>query len=782
MSDSNPSEPPRRSGSPRKLGLPRWRWWDQARPERGPDEGLTIGEAFRRAMFGVVVIGTAAVIAVAVFVGYCAYTLPLSKPPAPDAPQAATLFASADGRPMAARGVYHGDQIGADQLPADLANAVVAIEDRRFFDHGAIDPRGMFRAALRDLVGGGTVEGGSTITQQLARVSYLSQERTIRRKVQEAMLSFWLESRLSKKEILARYLNSVYFGAGAYGADAAGKRYFGKPATQLDLAESVMLAGLVRAPSQLAPNRNFDAAKKRADLVIQAMLDAGYIDKKRADELHAHPATLAVPPESEPGENYFIDAADSEVKGVLGALPLDLKVSTTVNERLQLAAEQTIGQWLDGEGARRHVEQAALVAMAPDGAVLAIVGGRDYKQSQFNRVTQAHRQPGSLFKVIVYLAALNNGFTPDSVLVDQPIQIGDWQPKDYERHYEGPVNLRTAFAQSINTISAQLVQTVGADKVIALAKSLGVQSQLDPVPSIALGTDAVTLMEMARVMDAVAVDSKSVEPYLVRTVIGPAGQPLYTRPDTVREPPPWERNGLMRLLEAVVQEGTGKPAQLPGRRVAGKTGTTQDYRDAWFVGFTTDLVVGVWCGNDDNSPMDGVTGGDLPAKIWHDFVAKAEQIIAAPPQAQPMPAPRVAAYTPAAPTSPAASPDVGSGSAAAPTQTPAEDASAAVISGVPKVLDTGTLQVHGKTVRLNGVEGQSGDLARELARYVRHRRVVCTPVDANADQYRCMIGPFDLSHAVLLNGGGRAAAGASDTLRSAEQDAQAAHRGLWQQQ
>ena len=798
MTDSNRPEPPKTPARPpRRVPIP-GRWWEQPRRDGTAGEpGLTIGEAFRRAMLGVVVIGAAAVIAVAVFIGYCAYTLPLSPPPPPDAPQAATMFVSAAGRPIAARGVYHGDPLTAQNVPDDLAHAVVAIEDRRFFEHGAIDPRGIFRAALRDVVGGARAEGASTITQQLARVSYLSPERTIRRKVQEIMLAFWLESRLSKKEILARYLNSVYFGAGAYGADAAAKRYFGKPATQLDLAQSVMLAGLIRAPSQLAPNRNLDAAKKRADLVIQAMVEAGYIDKQKAEALRTHPAKLAVPPEAEPGENYAIDTADAEIKSLLGSLPLDLNVSTTLDERLQLAAEETIDKWLAGEGARRHVGQAALVAMAPDGAILAMVGGRDYRESQFNRVTQAHRQPGSLFKVIVYLAALNSGYTPDSVLVDQPIQIGDWQPKDYERQYRGPVTLRTAFAESINTISAQLVQAIGADKVIALAKSLGVQSPLEPVPSIALGTDTVTLLDMTRAVDAVAIDSKSVDPYLVRTATGPAGQPIYTRPETVRDPPPWDRNGLVRLMEAVVQDGTGKAAQLPGRRVAGKTGTTQDYRDAWLVGFTSDIVVGVWCGNDDNSPMDGIAGGDIPAKIWHDFVAKAEQILATPPQAQPsqaqspqaqaqqqqspqpQPQPAQESPSPEPQIANAAPPaDSASGSTEEPQTTP-PDAAEPAISGVPKVVDTGTLRIHGKLVHLNGVEGQTGDFARELSRYIRHRRVVCTPAAPDGTQYHCLLGPYDLAEAVLLNGGGRAAADAPETLRNAEQNAQAAHRGIW---
>jgi 1A family penicillin-binding protein len=795
VSDSDRPEPSGRGTAPRPSDPAGKRhWWEQERRAGDDiDAGLSIGQAFRRAMLGLVLIGGGALAAIALFIGYCAYTLPLSLPPAPETPQAATVFAAADGRPLTARGVSHGDSITAAHLPRDLANAVVAIEDRRFYQHGAIDSLGILRAGTRDIIGGGAVEGASTITQQLARVAYLSQERTVRRKVQEIMLAFWLEARLSKNEILARYLNSVYFGAGAYGADAAAKRYFGKKATELDLAQSVMLAGLVRAPSQLAPNRNPDGAKKRAELVIQAMLDAGYIDKARAAELRNHPVTLAVPPEAEPGENYFVDAADNEVRRLMGSLPLDLSVSTTLDERLQRVAEQTVARWLDGEGARRHGGQAALVAMAPDGAILAMVGGRDYKQSQFNRATQAHRQPGSLFKVIVYLTALNNGYTPDSVMVDQPIQIDDWQPKNYEERFRGPVNLRTAFAESINTISAQLVQAIGADKVVAMAKSLGVQSQLDPVPSIALGTSQVTLMEMMRVMDEVAIDSKSVEPYLVRSVAAPTGQTLYTKPEAARDAPPWNRVGLMRLLEAVVTEGTGKAAKLEGRRVAGKTGTTQEYRDAWFVGFTTDIVVGVWVGNDDNSPTDGVTGGDIAAKIWHDFVGEAERILATPQQkepapqkdAPPTPAPRVAAATPEPPPLPAA-PDNGSGSTSAPPNNPAPDAALsappAEVTGVPKVIDTGTLQINGTTVHLSGVEGQAGEAARNLNRYIRHRRVVCTPVDPESAKYHCMLGDYDLAEAVLLNGGGHASADADDRLRGAEQSAQAARRGLWRKQ
>ncbi|MGC2415602.1 MAG: PBP1A family penicillin-binding protein, partial [Stellaceae bacterium] len=592
---------------------------------------MAIFGASRRVILGLLAVAALGIAGVAIFVAYCAYTLPLSHPLVSEAPPAAILYATSAGQPLAARGVYRGEKLTADHLPPDLVHAVVAIEDRRFFSHGGIDPRGILRAAWHNLRGGPT-EGGSTITQQLARLTYLSPERALRRKVQEAMIALWLESRLSKDEILARYLNAAYFGAGAYGADAAAKRYFSKKASELDLAQSAMLAGLIRAPSHLAPSHNLEAAQRRAELVLQAMVRSGAIDEARAAAARAEKVQLAIPPDTEPGDNYFIDETEAEVKRLIGTPPLDLAVATTFDQRLQDAAERTVKHWLDGEGAHRHVTQAALVAMAPDGAILAMVGGRDYAESQFNRVTQAHRQPGSLFKIFVYLTALSNGYGPDSVVVDQPIQIGDWQPKNYDGRYRGAVTLKTAFAQSLNSVSAQLVQAVGVKRVIDMAKSLGVHSPLPAVPSLALGSAEVTLLEMTGAMDAIATDRKSIEPYTVRTIRSEAA-PLYTRPATVPDRPDWNWAEMMHLLEAVVSDGTGRAARLtesPGRRSAGKTGTTDDYRDAWFVGFTSDIVVGVWVGNDDDSPMDRVVGGDIPAEIWHDFVSAAAPIIAKP--------------------------------------------------------------------------------------------------------------------------------------------------------
>src|SRR5229473_24945 len=525
----------------------------------GNGAGMAIFQLSRRAMLGLLAVVVLGFGGVAAFIGYCAYTLPLSHPLASETPPAAILYATSAGQPLAARGVYRGEKIAADHLPPDLVHAVVAIEDRRFFAHYGIDPRSIVRAAWHNLRGG-AVEGGSTITQQLARLTYLSPERNLRRKVQEAMIAVWLDARLSKNEILARYLNTVYFGAGAFGADAAAKRYFGKKASEIDLAQSAMLAGLVRAPSHLAPSRNPEAARRRAELVLQAMVRSGAIDEARAAAARAEPVRLAIPPDTEPGDNYFIDATEAEVKRLIGTPPLDLSVATTFDPRLQEAAERVVKHWLDGEGARRHVSQAALVAMAPDGAILALVGGRDYGESQFNRATQAHRQPGSLFKVFVYLTALSNGYSPDSVMVDQPIQIGDWQPQNYDGRFHGAVSLRTAFAQSLNSVSAQLVQAVGVQRVIEMAKSLGVHSELPAVPSLALGSAEVTLIEMTRAMDAVATDTKSIEPYAVRAIRAETA-PLYTRPETATDRPDWNRPAMMQLLEAVVTEGTGRAAQ-----------------------------------------------------------------------------------------------------------------------------------------------------------------------------------------------------------------------------
>jgi membrane peptidoglycan carboxypeptidase len=367
-------------------------------------------------------------------------------------------------------------------------------------------------------------------------------------------------------------------------------------------------------------------------------------------------------------------------------------------------------------------------------------------------------------------------------MVDQPVQIGDWQPKNYDGEYRGRVTLRTAFAQSLNSVAAQLAQTVGIDRVIALAKSLGVQSELPAVPSLALGSAEVTLLEMTRAIDAVATNSKSIQPYMVRSIKSQTAAPLlYTRPDTAAERPDWNWAAMMHLLEAVVTEGTGRAARLD-RRSAGKTGTTDEYRDAWFIGFTSDIVVGVWIGNDDNSPMDKVAGGEIPAKIWHDFVVEAEKIMAKPTAPVPEPLTGSAKPPPPVPTSTSSVAEERSAPPPAVLKPAAlTETAPQAMRGVPRVLDTGTLLLNGSTVRLSGVEGQSGQSVYDLVRYLNGREVACQPVDRGVAQYRCKLGEYDLSEAVVLNGAARAAANAPERLRDAEAQARSAARGIWRQ-
>ena len=562
----------------------------------------------------------------AAFVAYCVATIPFAGGSSVQVAPSAMIFQAGDGRPFATRGILKGQSISADRVPPLLASAVIAVEDRRFYEHGGMDLRAIARAAWRDLTGR-RLQGGSTITQQLARRLYLSPERTLKRKIQEAMLAEWLELRLTKNQILARYLNSAYFGDGAYGADSAALRYFGKSVEQLSLSEAAMLAGLIMAPSALEPDRNPARAQERANAVLDAMVESGAITRQQADAARQIPAVLHVAAQgAPPGSNYFLDAAATEARSQVGPNTQDLTIGTTIDPDLQRIAESVVAKRLATAGRVKVVHQAAVVAMAPDGAILAMVGGRDYNESQFNRVTQARRQPGSAFKAFVYLSALRQGYTPESMVIDQPVSVGDWQPENYGDHYFGPVTLRTAFARSLNSVAVQLAQSVGTQTVIGAAKQLGIRSELPAVPSVALGSGTVTLLDMTRAFAAIATNTTSFDAYTVRTVTKDH-QTVYAKPT----PPvtstdnPTVHAEMLDLLSSVVREGTGRAARLD-RPAAGKTGTSENYRDAWFVGFTSDLVVGVWVGNDDNSPMDGIVGGSLPATIWHDFVSAAESV------------------------------------------------------------------------------------------------------------------------------------------------------------
>ena len=687
---------------------------------------------------------------------YCIATVPsdggLVIEPTPSA-----LVVEADGgQVFATRGVFKGDKLSSEDVPPNLSRAIIAIEDRHFYDHTGIYLPSLVRAAYRNFLSGSAREGGSTITQQLVRMTYLSQERTIKRKVQEAILTYWIEHQLPKQEILTRYLNTAYFGAGVYGVDAAARRYFGKTAKELSLGESAMLAGLVRAPSALAPTRNLEGARQRAGLVLDAMVETGAISREQADAARQQPATLRVPPDNPPGTNYFVDALNGDLKKLVGSVSEDLTLRSTLDLNLQSIAEGVIARRLRAEGHAKKVSQAALVAMAPDGAILAMVGGRDYNESQFNRVTQAKRQPGSLFKLFVYLAAFQKGLTPQMTMVDRPVQIGNWEPENYGGGFRGQVTLRSAFAHSINSVAVQLADAVGIQSVIDTARKLGVQSELPVVPSLALGSGEVTLLEMTRAFAAIAANAESIEPYAVRA-IRKGDQALFTRPKSELQPASNQdaRAAIHDLLASVVREGTGRAARINGP-AAGKTGTSQSYRDAWFIGFTSGLVVGVWVGNDDNSPTRSVAGGDLPARIWNEFVSQSAAARAKVARVQPqMVSLAVSAGTDGKP---------GSGTS--------------VVRGVPLVQNTGTLELQGRVIRLFGVEGARGRAARDFRRYLGRREVECEPA-GSGNEYRCRVDDQDLSRVVLFNGGGRASANATPELRVLDQQARSTRVGIW---
>ncbi|MGU3540197.1 PBP1A family penicillin-binding protein [Methylobacterium sp. A54F] len=686
-------------------------------------------------------------------------TLPPLGGAAVDPGQRAVTVEADDGRVFATRGAFRGEPLKAGDLPPQLAQAIIAIEDRRFREHWGVDLRGLLRAAWRNATGGGVREGGSTITQQYVRLTSLTQEKTLRRKIQEAFLALRVESEMSKDEILLGYLNTAYFGAGAYGVDAAARRYFGKPAKAVTLPEAAMLAGLVRAPSQLAPTRNFGGAKERADVVLQTMVETGAITAAAADKARAETITLRTPPETPPGANYFLDMVAGDARRLSEGTG-DLTLRTTLNLDLQSLAEGIVARRLDAEGAKKKASQAALVALSKDGAILAMVGGRDYEDSQFNRATQAKRQAGSLFKLFVYLTAYQNGYTPDSVLVDRPVQIGDWEPQNANNRFRGAVPLRQAFALSINTVAAQLADEVGIPAVIDTARRLGVQSELPNVPSLALGAAEVTLLEMTRAYAGVLADRTPLETYGIHAIRGSGPQPLYLHPEPKPAAglPPEARGMMLDSLQAVVEGGTGKAARIPGTAAGGKTGTSQDYRDAWFVGMTTDLIVGIWVGNDDNSPMNRVSGGDIPAAIFREFVQRAGAQMAKGRAKRPSAA--RAEPAPARPVSPAPE---------------------AAGRGVPEVIDTGTLAFRGKVVRLAGVEGEGGALARQLARYLRRREVTCGAAAEDGGQ-RCQLDGEDLASLILAAGGARASDSAPADLLAAEEQARSERAGLWRRE
>ena len=540
-------------------------------------------------------------------------------------------FLAADGSLLASFGDLYEDPVPLAELPKHLLDAVLATEDRRFHEHFGIDPLGVARALLVNLRDGRLSQGGSTITQQLAKNVFLTAERSLKRKVQELLLAFWLERNLSKDAILALYLNRMYFGAGAYGVGAAANRYFDKPARRLDLAEAAMLAGLLKAPSRLAPTRDLAAAQARAELVLDNMVDAGWLPAAAAASAKARPAVPRRPP-APAGARYFADWLMDLLPDFVGPNERDLVVRTTLDARLQQAAEAALAELLAREGGRHAVGQGAVVVMSPDGAVRALVGGESYASSQFNRAVQARRQPGSAFKLAVYLAGLEAGLTPDTVMQDQPITIAGYQPRNYNGRFQGAMTLRQALAQSINTIAVQVMERAGRERVIEAAKRLGMGGGFEPNASLALGTGEVTLIDLTAAYATVGNGGNTAMPYGLVEIVDDGGGALYRRTGQAlgRAVAQQVALTLTGMLEAVIAEGTGRAARLD-RPAAGKTGTSQEFRDAWFVGFTADYVAGVWLGNDDGQPMREVTGGNLPARLWREVMLAAHAGRAARP-------------------------------------------------------------------------------------------------------------------------------------------------------
>jgi penicillin-binding protein 1A len=575
--------------------------------------------------------GLWATIALAGVFAYFAATLPdISDLAVAERRPSVTLMA-ADGSLLATFGEFFGEPLRLREMPRHLPQAVIATEDRRFYDHHGIDPIGLARAAWINLRAGAIVQGGSTITQQLAKNVFLTPERTFSRKIQETLLALWLERRFSKDQLLEIYLNRVYLGAGTYGVDAAARRYFNKSAREVTVYEAAMIAGLLKAPSRFNPARDRERAARRASIVLANMVDTGYLTQRQADAARRDSARLVEVQQARPGNRYFADWVAEFLAG-FGGGKRDLLVQTTLDPKLQAAAETVIEEMLRKEGPKAGASQAALIAMGPDGAIRAMVGGRDYGDSQFNRATQALRQPGSAFKPFVYAAALEAGFSPSSRVVDTPIRIGDWAPKNYTGRYLGETTLSEAVAESINTVAVQVSERTGRKRVVELARRLGITAELTNDASLALGTSEVTLIELTAAYASFANGGVGAWPYGITEVRDSRGTVLFRRqgggPGRVLSAEVAAE--MNQLLAGVIQHGTGRAAALD-RPAAGKTGTTQEHRDALFVGYTPELIAGVWFGNDDNAPMRRVTGGTLPARTWRSFMQAALKGVPAAP-------------------------------------------------------------------------------------------------------------------------------------------------------
>ncbi len=533
----------------------------------------------------------------------------------------AITFTDDNGEIIGRRGIRQDDAIPLEDIPPHVIKAVLATEDARFYQHFGVDVFGTFRAIIQNARANDVVQGGSSITQQVAKNLFLSPERTIQRKVHEAFLSLWIEARLSKDEILKLYLDRSYLGGGNYGVEAAAQYYFGKSIRDVNLSEAAMLAGLFKAPSKYAPHVSMEQARARANVVLYRMLDAGFITQGQLVQARREPADLVNSP-AVASPDWFLDKAYADTLALIEAKHITgdfvIEVKTTINAKLQEAAQSIINKELDTEGPQYHATQAAVVTMTTEGAIKAIVGGRDYENSQFNRATDAMRQPGSSFKPFVYLTALLNGYTPETIVLDGPVAVGGWAPRNYTGKYGGRVSLTTALAKSYNSVPVRLSMDFGRPKIIETARKVGLKAELETWPPMVLGTSAMTLFDITTAYGTFATGGVVLKPYTVLEIRRPNGDVIYSR---AKEPPeervqavPEEKIAeLNHMMNAVVESGTGRRALLGFTPQAGKTGTNQSYRDAWFIGFTAHYVTGVWYGNDDFTPMNKVTGGLIPA-------------------------------------------------------------------------------------------------------------------------------------------------------------------------
>jgi penicillin-binding protein 1A len=585
-------------GKTRWLGRSRW-WW--------------LGRAM-----------AALLLLLIITVMWLAFTAPLSKSLQPIAPPRITLLAW-DGTPIARNGAVVDRPVKIKDLPPHVVQAFLSIEDRRFYTHWGVDPRSIGRALWSNTFGDGIKQGGSTITQQLAKFTFLTPERSMTRKAREALIAFWLEGWLTKDEILERYLSNAYFGDNVYGIRAASLHYFYRQPERLTLSQSVMLAGLVQAPNRLAPTRNPQRAAKRAKLVLNAMVATGALTEAKADATPIAKVDVRYK-ETLPTGTYFADWAMPQARAQAELGYADQTIRTTLDSRLQNIARNVVARAPLGKA------QVAMVVMRPNGEVVAMIGGKSYKDSPFNRATQAKRQPGSTFKLFVYLAALRSGMTPETMVDDSPITEGAYRPKNYGERYRGQITLKQAFAQSSNVATVRLYQKLGHSAVARVARELGVDSPIPEDSSIALGSSAMTLLDLTAAYAAVAADSYPVEP---RGFLAEEESWFDWLTSGSRSFDGRTHDGMLEMLRGTVDGGTARAARL-AIPAYGKTGTSQDNRDALFVGFAGDLVVGVWIGNDDNTPLKGISGGGLPARIWRDFMAQAVKGAGARPAPKPV--------------------------------------------------------------------------------------------------------------------------------------------------